>query len=317
MKTLFQVGRICGEGGKELFNIAECLSEVVAVNNYNEDNISIECPYCGKGKNHFLVSTTPKKPVFHCFHCGKSGNWASLIVKVKGMNYAQARELVDTGIYFQEAKQKKVLEFPKVEFPPVTPWTDETWQYIMDRGIFQKTAWEYGIYYCGSGKFYQRIILPVYFGGKRVAFQARATNGQAKKYDNPKGFPFSRVLFNYDKYDGQGEVIVVEGIFDAIRLTQEGLCSMATFGKEISSDQIELLVDLGVNKIKLFYDPDAISKIIKLFPVLSKVVDVEIIVSQDGGDPAETKMLQEALESPICSMGELLNYSISKNLTRR
>jgi DNA primase len=295
-----------------LFDISSCLSEVVAVREYNDGNITIECPWCHKGKNHFLVSTNRNKPVAHCFHCGKATNWAGLIVKIKGLNIQEARDLVDSGLYFKETKEKKKLDLPKIDFPSVTPWTDETWQYLVNRGISNKTAWEHGIYYCGSGKYGGRIILPIIFKGKRVSFQARAVNGQAKKYDNPKGFPSSRILFNYDNYDGKGKVVVVEGIFDALRLHQEGICAMATFGKEISSDQIELLVDLGVKKISLFYDPDALQKVIKLFPTLSKIMDVEVIISQDGGDPAETKMLYEALESPICSMGGLLSYSISR-----
>jgi DNA primase len=295
-----------------MFNIADYLANVVSVRNYNDGNISIACPWCGKSKNHFLVSIDPRKPVAHCFLCGKSTNWVGLIIKVSGLNIQEARDLVDSGLYFKEAKEKKKLDLPKIDFPIVTPWTDETWQYLVNRGVSQNTAWKHGIYYCGSGEYGGRIILPIIFKGKRVSFQARAINGQVKKYDNPKGFPSSRILFNYDDYDGKGKVVIVEGIFDALRLSQEGICAMATFGKEISSDQIELLVDLGVKKISLFYDPDALQKMIKLFPTLSKIMDVEVIISQDGGDPAETKMLYEALESPICSMGELLSYSISR-----
>jgi DNA primase len=295
-----------------VFNVADFLSQYVSVRDYNESNISIICPYCGKGKNHFLVSTDPNKKVFHCFHCGKSGNWASLVVKIKGVNYAQARELVDTGLYFQEAKEKKKLDLPKIEFPPVTAWTDETWKHLADRGIDEDTAYERQIYYCGYGKYANRIILPIYFMGKRVSFQARTINGDSRKYINPKGFPNSKVLYNYDNY-ANSHMVIVEGIFDCLRIDREGIMCMATLGKEISSDQIELLVDLGVKGITLFYDPDALPKMIKLFPTLEKIFpSVCVAVSQDGKDPAETEMLHEALDNPLCSIGELLEYSISR-----
>jgi DNA primase len=203
-----------------------------------------------------------------------------------------------------------------VDFPSSAPWNDLAWEYLIDRGISKEIIWERGIYFSGYGKYANRIILPIKFKGDKVSFQARAVDGQKPKYQSPKGFPLSRVLFNYDNYNGENEVVLCEGQFDCLRLHKEGICAMATFGKKISSSQIGLLSDLGIKKIKLFYDPDALSEVIRIFPILNKMISVEVIISRDGLDPADTQQLEEALSNPINNMGTLLSYSINGELSK-
>jgi DNA primase len=73
---------------------------------------------------------------------------------------------------------------------------------------------------------------------------------------NSKGMDVSNLLFPLDKLDDSNEsVVIVEGIFDAIRANQEGIKGVATLGGEIKKRQLRLLGEF-TNNIVLCPDRD-------------------------------------------------------------
>ena len=72
-----------------------------------------------------------------------------------------------------------------------------------------------------------------------VGFVARSVEG--KDFKNTPGLPKSKILFNLHRAKVYDTVYVVESSFDAIRLDQCGIPSVATLGSNVSKNQIELL----------------------------------------------------------------------------
>lgn len=76
-------------------------------------------------------------------------------------------------------------------------------------------------------------------GSVFVGFVARSVEG--KDFKNTPKLPKSKILFNLHRAKKYDTVYVVESSFDAIRLDQNGIPSVATLGANVSKIQTELL----------------------------------------------------------------------------
>jgi 5S rRNA maturation endonuclease (ribonuclease M5) len=84
------------------------------------------------------------------------------------------------------------------------------------------------------------VTIPVHSpDGVPVGFVGRSVEG--KDFKNTPNLPKSKVLFNLHRIKTSRNVYVVESSFDAIRLDQCGLPSVATLGSNVSKIQIDLL----------------------------------------------------------------------------
>ncbi len=88
-----------------------------------------------------------------------------------------------------------------------------------------------------------------------VGFVARSVEG--KDFKNTPKLPKSKVLFNLHRAKVYDSVYVVESSFDAIRLDQCGISSVATLGSNVSKSQVELLTKNFNNVIVVPDNDDA------------------------------------------------------------
>jgi DNA primase len=91
-----------------------------------------------------------------------------------------------------------------------------------------------------------------------VAYVGRAVEGEEPKYRFPPGFRKSQVLFNLDRAieTSGNEVIVVEGLFDALKVHQAGHPAVvALMGSSFSQRQSELLLSHFAS-VKVMLDGD-------------------------------------------------------------
>jgi DNA primase len=146
-------------------------------------------------------------------------------------------------------------------------------------------------------RFRHRLMIPLVApGGAVVGFGARALAAD----DNPKylNSPETPVyhkgafLFAFEqarrKADPDGEMIVVEGYFDAIALHQAGLAhTVATSGTALTADQARLLKRV-VPRVVLTYDGDAAGQeamMRSLGVLLAEGLDVLVADLPAGEDP--------------------------------
>jgi DNA primase len=123
---------------------------------------------------------------------------------------------------------------------------DRRHPYLARRGIDGMTADHFGVgYFGGPGLMNGRIAIPIHDDvGRLVAYCGRAVDGAEPRYRFPAGFQKSQVLFHFDRAraaDG-GQVIVVEGFFDCMRVYQAGFpWVIALMGARLSPAQKALL----------------------------------------------------------------------------
>lgn len=84
------------------------------------------------------------------------------------------------------------------------------------------------------------VTVPVHSpDGMPIGFVGRSVEG--KEFKNTPGLPKAKTLFNLHRVKTSDNVYIVESSFDAIRLDQVGIPSVATLGANVSKVQVELL----------------------------------------------------------------------------
>ena len=136
----------------------------------------------------------------------------------------------------------------------------------------------------------KRIIIPVIEQGKLVGYQGRSIlKDEPKKYKFVKGMSTKDLLFNIDNCKGY-DVILVEGVFDAMTLHQWGYRAAALFGLNINPEKIAKLVRNGVKRVTFCLDGDkpaqlALSKMYReTCPFFNEVYNIHLPDGKDVDD---------------------------------
>ena len=68
-----------------------------------------------------------------------------------------------------------------------------------------------------------RIVIPIHNAdGLLVAYAGRAIDGSEPRYKFPAGFRKSLELFNLHRVGREASVVLVEGLFDCMKVSQAG-----------------------------------------------------------------------------------------------
>jgi len=156
-------------------------------------------------------------------------------------------------------------------------------KYARRRGLTDELIRKYNIGYCLTGRYAKRLIVPVYHFGKVVNFVARTIGILEPKVLTPPGNEQSQFCFNLDNIWGAKEVLVVEGVFDALVLPDK---AVATFGKKISKAQVALLKTAGVETVTFCYDEDAIVEAYDFANTYLFQLNSRLIELPPGEDPS-------------------------------
>lgn len=180
----------------------------------------------------------------------------------------------------------------------LSPWAF-VHPYLHERGIDSDTASRLQI---GWREDDNRIIIPHFWNGKLVGWQARAvpdrpgqwpgTAHQHPKYRSTSGFPKADTLY-YDHSRPRpagGSVIVVESPFSVIKAAAVGLSTpvLATFGAKVSETQIRMLAD-DFDEITIWADADTAGDLMarKLARSLYRHAWVQVVPPESGKDMAD------------------------------
>ena len=179
-----------------------------------------KCPKCNHHKRKLSVNFD--KNVFKCWICDYSGKNIFYLVRSHGshvdrQDWKKVANIVDFSE--QENEQHITVELPK-EFITLTgknisPLSVPARNYLKERGIIEEQLiwWKMG--YCPDGKYANRIIVPSFnMEGELTYFISRSYDNNWIKYLNPpaeKDFIFNELYLDWNK-----DIIIVEGVFDAI-----------------------------------------------------------------------------------------------------
>lgn len=215
-----------------------------------------DCPFCGKEGKLWVNGVTGR---WICFRCEEGGRAAGLVAELEGISRSEAEALIfRDSLAARAADPQTVVDKFRAgmerdsdedvdeplpdEFTSI--WNAETkqWQmpvYLLERGVTREAAAHFGMGFCNSGRFEGRVIVPVACP-RGSAWVARATGIQEPKYLNPSRAALGRLVMGWDDLTG-GDFVIVEGVFDVIRLWQHGITAVATLGKVLHSEQMGLL----------------------------------------------------------------------------
>src|ERR1700733_8416251 len=256
--------------------------------NTRRGQISTRCPWCGDDdpSQHLSISLT--KDAFGCWrnakHAGRKPY--SLVAALLGCSFSQARVIVaqynaTDPASFDEAitalggapeAPQQPLALPEglpPDFRQIKPTglTSRFWRYLENRGFDDVVALtqQYGLLCCQHGRWKDRVIIPLYQGGKLIGWTARAIQPviSAPRYLSSSP-AIKNTVFNEDILLQGGKILyITEGPFDAIKIdfygSRLGVRSTCLFGVNPTVDQISILRALSKNfeQVRILFDAEA------------------------------------------------------------
>lgn len=176
------------------------------------------------GDKNPSMSWDSNRHFFNCFACGNNIDIYSYLKEYE--NYSTNEIFEKNDIQDIQTKIKKFSEKLNV-FKQKQNFTEEQIKFLKDRGIEGITAKHFKLTnYNGA------IAIPHIKNGKIIAVKLRMMNGD-RKYGNIAGG--KPTLFGYDNLNLTGQIIVVEGEFDAMILYQLNYENVVSIGSGANS----------------------------------------------------------------------------------
>ena len=241
------------------------------------------CPYCNHHKKKFSINFEVN--VFKCWVCDVRGRDIRRVVRrfgsfIKLKEWDKVAGTIDfSSLQFdlfaeEEPSAPQRLNLPE-EFKTLTGKCSVVdripLSYLSNRGIDTYDLLQYKIGYCAEGEYEGRVIVPSFdINGYVNYFIARSYTGDWMRYKNPN---VSRdIIFNELSIDWDSDVMLVEGVFDAIVAGN----AVALLGSTLREESI-LFQHIVKNDSSVFIalDPDAEKKALSIAKVLMRY-DVEV-----------------------------------------
>lgn len=232
--------------------------------------IEIQCPFPNCSDHSFHCGINPETGFFSCWICGGKGHPVKLIKALKECGWKKAQEIYEKYIDFSLISteiQENLVQ--KLKLPKEFVWIQEDkiplsiYTYLLNRHFNpEKLVRQHKLIAPDPfflGKFKYRLIIPVFLNNKIVNFIGRSVsdNGVAKYKACPNDqaeIQLNNLLYGIDDLPKKSPCVIVEGVFDQWRL---GAGSVASFGINISAEQIELLRKKEPTSVFILFDPDA------------------------------------------------------------
>tara|TARA_B100000519_G_scaffold203319_1_gene225608 strand:- start:10269 stop:11228 length:960 start_codon:yes stop_codon:yes gene_type:complete len=285
------------------------LKDILGPFQRSSDERLFTCPKCKHHKPKLSVNI--EKDSFKCWICDfkapaiyrlirrygtfqQRSTWEELTGKFDLSNApADLAKIIRDIDKKQEKEEEQVITLPK-EFKTLTGSSHhvssfKAKKYLSARGITKEDILKWKIGYCSTGDYEDRVIVPSFnMDGKVNYFIARSYGDDWMKYKNP---PAKKdVLFNELYVDWENDVVLVEGVFDAIVAGN----AVPLMGSTLREDSV-LFSKIVQNDTPLFValDPDAESKAMKLVKKLvqygCEVFKIDVSGYDDVGSmPRET-----------------------------
>jgi|GEM_PF-3830882 len=230
---------------------------------------------------------------YHCFGCGFSGKIEELSDETSEAYISSFSEenLNDEDSDFVFKKNFKIIN--SLEDSHVK---DVVKAFLKKRGLTNDDVIKYNIHFCVEGKspYFMYLGFPFYKDSSKIDFFcARKTLLAGPKYLFPIVKKTKKTCFYFD--DNCEDVVLVEGVMDAIKVHKAGFNVMILFGKVISKYQLEVLKEYQFKKVKVFLDQDAIyggESLVKILIRNGFNANLFVPTKKDPGDMSEEDILK-------------------------
>jgi len=254
-------------------------------------NYAVRCPSCRdvrQEKRKLVIRLDDSR--YHCWVCGSKGtNVIRLISKYRP-------DLVKKDDNIRYRKESPVNEIlpEEVNLPSGTellgacnlldPDIKATWKYLQRRGLTKSDALRWRILACSSGSFRRKVIIPSFdTTGILNYYVARTIDSHNKmKYRNAK-VSKEEVIFNELDLRWDQEIVLVEGVFDAIKCPEN---TVPLLGSSLSKrSRLYQMIAKNQTPCIISLDPDLKTKAFKVANLLySAGCSVKVAFAPPGKD---------------------------------
>lgn len=270
----------------------------------NKDNYVFHCPSCNHRSPHLAVQLVTQK--YHCFICEFSGIGHENSLRRLGF-YRQSKLFSEKSAIYKSFSKEYVeslirgdafsLSYTQTEDLFVPAHYEYLYKnrykflfnvgynYLMNRGLNDDDLLKYNIHYSVEER---RVLIPSFNCDFKLNYYiTRSVDDDVySKYLNPKSNKTS-LIFNEFLIDWSSELLLVEGVFDAI-LSRKN--SVPLLGSSLNKNT-KLFREIKKNNtpVILALDPDALGKQCKIAELLFKnnISVCSLDMSKEKGDVAE------------------------------
>lgn len=272
-----------------------------AKNSSGSNEHRFNCPFClnkvGREDTDYHLYVNLQKGKFRCQRDETAGSIAYLLktlnikYDLSNVSYGEDRQKLSDVIFKDTTEEdKKEVVFYLPETMVILPNTP-AYNYLLSRGLDQSDIDFYAMRLIVSpGGFLNRIIIPEFRNGRLVYWTGRAVAPNVKPtYLNVPGIPGADKIFNYDNIERtpieDRVVVICEGPVSAMIA---GRNAIATYSKNYTNPQVDLLAALQCKEYIVAYDGDATDYLLKMCHSLKErgVYNISFIPMQKGKDPA-------------------------------
>ncbi len=286
------------------------------------------CPKCSHHKRK--LSANVEKDVFKCWVCDYHGRSLRKLIR----NYGSFKDLsswselsndIDVSSFgdnlFDEEEEsfEQIVDLPK-EFIslanknlPMSALMAKN--YLVGRGLTRQDFIRWKIGYCAEGEYKDRVIVPSFgLTGRTNYFIARSYSNNWKKYINP---PAGRdIIFNHLFIDFDEDLVLVEGVFDAIVAGPNSLPLLGSTLREESKLFQEVVKNDSTIYIAL--DPDAEKKSMRLIKSLLsygiEIHKVDISPYRDVAEMSKKEFQKRKTQSVVMDSNNYLLETLNVSL---
>lgn len=287
-------------------------------------NRSFHCPFCQHRKPKLeikVVDSPDGSNPWQCWVCGTKGRTIRSLLKHLNLTRTEAESILQYVKRGEEQEEsiKKIVrlpeEFESLELAPHSSvYANRVRKYLYARGLTDIDFVRYGIGYCMSGKYADRVIIPSYDENNILNyFVARSLNsGAYLKYINPDVNKSDIIVFE-NLVNWNEPIILCEGVFDAMAIRRN---AVPLLGQNISPALMKKIITSSCPDIYITLDRDAVKRALKHCETFLNMGKRVFFIEPSEKDPSEegfrkfTEQVQQAKELTFSS---LINYKI--NLT--
>jgi len=256
--------------GKKKLIVITILDSVLGVGSSLKGNEQAHhCPFCHHHKKKLQINLDTQQ--FHCWVCDVRGIRITSLLKKLKVDIKSIQSIRD--IYGDDEfnynpnedhpeKLELPIEFKQLHIVPksINPSHRKAISYLKSRNINMDVIIKYNIGYCETGMYGGRIIIPSYDeNGELNYFEARTFYEDEKlKYKKP---PVSRNVIMFENQINWNEPItLVEGVIDSFSVRRNSIPLLSKFILPKLKNKIK---EMGVKKVNILLDPDAVSSSLK------------------------------------------------------
>ncbi len=282
-------------------NIKDILTRAFGQGSMSRDgiNYAVCCPACDSNKrNKRKLEVRLDDARYHCWVCGIKGSDVRYLIRKYRPDLADKVSTLKTSKTLEDPTSEEI----KISLPKRAsllgcsnskdPDIIATKKYLLRRGVSLVDMMRWRILASPTGDFRRKAIIPSFdSSGNLNYYVARSIDDLGGfRYKNAK-VPKENVIFNEIDIDWKRPLILVEGVFDAIKCPEN---TIPILGSSISTRSL-IYREIAKNQTKCIValDPDLKTKAYKLAKMIKKIgCEVDIAFAPEGKDMGDLSKLQ-------------------------